>query len=458
MKQIDNLIISLLAKQFTVLYGNSGTGKTRLATKLISNIDQTSFIKIQVNDSGKILSHNDDHIRALCNTEHLNKFEVRLNNVIQTENITIRNCSVVKDSSGNNKPSFVSGVTEFEIRDAREADKSVNLNYRLIPVNSNWLDPRPLMGYVNIFGEAGETEYTLTPFLEMVLLASHPRRSNIPHFIILDEMNLAPVEYYLSDILSLMELSEDLNQPLIPSITVPYLKKYFDNRDIDTLDWNLMKEVIKSNEAEIQGIKLPKNLYIIGTINIDDTTHTLSNKVLDRAHMIEVHTQPPTMLLSNDEEEVTKEQEDKFLKLMDRKTFTNLNEIQVDYNNLKSSVRGLPDFDQIINDLDSIYNLLKRIDLDFGYRVVKEYFEYLLIGIEFYGVGVTSDQIKALFSNGISQKVLSKVHGNRRELTQILQDLKIVLDKQPYKDTKLEEKIKIMEEKLTTKGHVSFLG
>lgn len=458
MNQIDNLMISLLAKQFTVLYGNSGTGKTRLATKLISSIDQTSFITIQVNALGKILSHSEDEIRAMCNTEHLNKFEVRLESVMQTEKVTIQSCQVVKDSSGNNKPSFISGDTEFEIRDAREADRSINLNYRLIPVNSNWLDPRPLIGYVNIFGEAGETEYTLTPFLEMVLLASHPRRRNIPHFIILDEMNLAPVEYYLSDILSLMELPEDLNQPLIPSINVPYLKKYFENRDIDTLDWNLMKEVIDSNESEVQGIKLPKNLYIIGTINIDDTTHTLSNKVLDRAHMIEVHTQPPTILLSNVEEEVTKEQENKFLEFMDREVFTDLNEIRVEYNRLKLSIGGLPEFDQIINDLDSIYNLLKIIDLDFGYRVIKEYFEYLLIGIEFYGTGITSDQISALFSHGIAQKVLSKVHGNRRELTQILQELKIVLDNEPYKNTKLEEKIKTMEDKLTTKGHVSFLG
>lgn len=457
MNQIDNLVISLLAKQFTVLYGNSGTGKTRLATKLISNIDQTSFIKITVNNAGKIISHSEMQIKELCNTENLNRFEVKINNDLQAEQVVIQNCTVVKSTS-NTKPAFISGETEFEIRDTRELDRNLSLNYRLIPVNSNWLDTRPLLGYVNIFGDSGETEYTLTPFLEMVLLASHPRRKQLPHFIILDEMNLAPVEYYLSDILSLMELPEDLNQPLIPTMNIPYLKKYFNNRSIDTLEWDLMRDVVNSLEVTHQGIALPNNLYIIGTINIDDTTHTLSNKVLDRAHMIEVDTQIPTVLVSNTDETVFTEQQEKFLKLMNLKRTVDLKEINERYDKFKAVNTSLPEFKEILNDLDLIYQSLKRINLDFGYRVIKEYLEYLLIGFEFFENEINEEILKTLFSNAMSQKVLSKLHGNRRELTVVIQELTEIFNKPLYLDTKLQNKVRLMGEKLNTKGNVSFLG
>jgi hypothetical protein len=457
MNRMDNLIISLLSKQFTVLYGNSGTGKTRLATKLINGMDQTSHVKVEVDASGLITVPDEDQIRKLCNTYTQNEFQVEIHGQIHNEKIAIQNCSEVKDLKGN-KPAFINQAMEFMIRDASEADKGLNLNYRLIPVNSNWLDPRPLVGYVNIFGEAGETEYTLTPFLEMVLLASHPRRKRIPHFVILDEMNLAPVEYYLSDVLSLMELSEDLDQPFISNINIPYLKKYFESREIDTIDWLLMKEVINIAETSNKGIILPKNLHIIGTINIDDTTHTLSNKVLDRTHMIEVSTEKPSELMSSVQEVVTKDQENKFLELMNSNNFSDLTEIKSKYDEYKTTFSGLPTFEEVLSDLDLVYESLKKIDLDFGYRIIKEYLEYLLIGIEFHGNSFNDKDMKFLFSNAMTQKVLSKLHGNKRELAGVLEELKNMSDKSFYANTKLQEKIHLMQEKLNIKGHVNFLG
>lgn len=456
MNLIENLIISLLSKQFTVLYGNSGTGKTRLATNLINGMDQTSHINIKVNSSGLITSHDDEEIKTLCNTENSNEFEVNYQGQIQQEKIVIQNCSEIKDRYGS-KPSYINQDMEFTIRDVSEAYKTLNLNYRLIPVNSNWLDPRPLIGYVNIFGEAGETEYTLTPFLEMVLLASHPRRKKVPHFVILDEMNLAPVEYYLSDILSLMELSEDLNQPLIPHTNISYLEKFFENRDKDSVDWILMKEVVELAKTSNTGIMLPKNLYIIGTINIDDTTHTLSHKVIDRAHMIEINTEKPSNLVTSIQEEITEDQEKKFLELMDSNNLLDLTKIKNKYNDYKTSLSILPDFNFVLSNLDLVYESIKKIDLDFGYRVVKEYLEYLLTGIDFYGSDFDDEKMRTLFSNGMMQKVLSKLHGNRRELTGVLQELKNIFDIPLYEDTKLQLKIHLMQEKLSTKGHVSFL-
>lgn len=127
------------------------------------------------------------------------------------------------------------------------------------PVRPEWTDPTGLTGYYDVLSN----RYMVPPFLEAVLLATAHRRS--PVFVVLDEMNLARVEYYFSDVLSAIETGEALQLhahgvPLEGSTgtTVP------------------------------AALPLPANLYIVGTINIDETTNTVSDKVLDRALVIDM--------------------------------------------------------------------------------------------------------------------------------------------------------------------------
>jgi len=127
------------------------------------------------------------------------------------------------------------------------------------PVRPEWTDPTGLTGYYDVLSD----RYVVPPFLESVLVANaHPET---PVFVCLDEMNLARVEYYFSDILSSIETRQPLQ---LHSNSVP---------------------LEGSSGGEIRGeVLLPPNLYITGTINIDETTNPLSDKVLDRAMLIDM--------------------------------------------------------------------------------------------------------------------------------------------------------------------------
>lgn len=127
------------------------------------------------------------------------------------------------------------------------------------PVRPEWTDPTGLTGYFDVL----TNRYVVPTFLEAVLVATAHRES--PVFVILDEMNLARVEYYLSDVLSCMETQGALQ---LHSNSVP-----------------LEGTTGASVRAELP---LPPNLFIIGTINVDETTNPVSDKVLDRASVIDM--------------------------------------------------------------------------------------------------------------------------------------------------------------------------
>jgi hypothetical protein len=127
------------------------------------------------------------------------------------------------------------------------------------PVRPEWTDPTGLTGYPDVLSN----RYMVPPFLEAVLLATAHRDS--PVFVVLDEMNLARVEYYFSDVLSALETGESLQ---LHSSSVP---------------------LEGSNGTSIPAeVPLPPNLYVTGTINIDETTNAVSDKVLDRAIVIDM--------------------------------------------------------------------------------------------------------------------------------------------------------------------------
>lgn len=124
---------------------------------------------------------------------------------------------------------------------------------RIIPVQPGWFDPAPLLGYVNPITQT----YRSAPFLELILRAAEdPER---PYVAILDEMNLSHPEQYLAPILSAMETQ-------------------------GWIDLHNFPDDISDVPAKV---RYPANLAIIGTLNMDETTHGLSDKVLDRAYTLE---------------------------------------------------------------------------------------------------------------------------------------------------------------------------
>ena len=155
-------------------------------------------------------------------------------------------------------------------------------NFEMIQVKPNWHDSSELIGYVSRV--SGEPVYVAGDFLKFVARAWE--EPEVPYFLCLDEMNLAPVEQYFAEYLSVVESRRADSNGVVT--TDPILKKsegdwYRILTDVLTGDDNVR------NRFLCDGICIPQNLIVIGTVNMDETTFSFSRKVLDRAMTIEMN-------------------------------------------------------------------------------------------------------------------------------------------------------------------------
>jgi len=246
-------------------------------------------------------------------------------------------------------------------------------------------------------------------------------------FAILDEMNLSHVEYYLSDILSIMETAQYSTATILSNHILNLISNTL---AVEKTAYNsYLLEGIQHLLNNDQGLPLPDNFFIIGTINLDETTKMLSNKVLDRAHLIKIDTFLPSNSLNNihysssfSDIEMCNNFERLMIYKRTQKLNSNFEEI---YDHLVDSLGINAENKQIILSLfDSIYNELLTIDQPFGFRTTQEVFIYLIIGLEFYN---NIEELRNLINNSLIQKVLVKLHGNRRMLHSVIQNLKTIL-------------------------------
>lgn len=155
-------------------------------------------------------------------------------------------------------------------------------NFQMVQVKPNWHDSSDLIGYVSRV--SGKAEYVAGDFLRFVAKAWEDK--DTPYFLCLDEMNLAPVEQYFAEYLSVVESRKSHENGTVT--TDPILEKvdeewYFNLTASLTTDENVRKHF---NES---GISIPQNLIVVGTVNMDETTFSFSRKVLDRAMTIEMN-------------------------------------------------------------------------------------------------------------------------------------------------------------------------
>ena len=159
------------------------------------------------------------------------------------------------------------------------ADSTTPGNYCLIEVKPNWHDSTELLGYYSNLTE----KYTITPFLHFVQKAAI--NPNVPFFVCLDEMNLAPVEQYFAEYLSVLE-TRTMKDGKIETAEL-LSKKLFESCSEDRSYTDAELDVLRYLKEN--GLRLPENLFVIGTVNMDDTTHQFSRKVIDRAFTIEMN-------------------------------------------------------------------------------------------------------------------------------------------------------------------------
>jgi len=145
--------------------------------------------------------------------------------------------------------------------------KAIGGNFGIVEVQSGWKDRQDLIGYYNTF----EKKYYEGKFLKLLYMAGTPKYCDKPFFIILDEMNLSHPEHYFADMLSIMEETNPEKQFLPISDKV---------KDKPKLMFDLEEGGI--------GLKLPKNVWFIGTANQDETTLQFAPKTYDRANILEM--------------------------------------------------------------------------------------------------------------------------------------------------------------------------
>ncbi|MFE6799797.1 MrcB family domain-containing protein [Paenibacillus chitinolyticus] len=141
---------------------------------------------------------------------------------------------------------------------------SENHQFTLIPVRPDWSDPSDLLGYKDLSGA-----FRPGRLAEVLVEASRRENRHKPYFICLDEMNLARVEHYFSDLLSVIETQEWQEGRIVTSPLIHAEALGLEDR------------------STYGGLALPDNVYLVGTVNMDETTHPFSKKVLDRANTIE---------------------------------------------------------------------------------------------------------------------------------------------------------------------------
>lgn len=251
----------------------------------------------------------------------------------------------------------------------------------VVSVGADWTNREPLLGYPNAL-KSGSYVKPESGVLDLLIEAnSDPER---PYFLILDEMNLSVVERYFADFLSAMES----HQPIA-----------------------LWKSEDDASEVP-ETVSLPDNLFIIGTINVDETTYMFSPKVLDRAHVLEFK-------ISSDEME-------KFLSEMRP---VNVAEVLAACAGMgKEFVKAANSSPAVRTEINVIllefFKQLKRVNAEFGYRSVMEINSFISKGLECEQENSESSlNLDCLTDCAIVQKLLPKLHGSRKKLSEVLESL-----------------------------------
>lgn len=333
-------------------------------------------------------------------------------------------------------------VREFAFKscqvELQDADGTEPGNYCMIEVKPNWHDSTELLGYWSNLNK----QYMFTKFVKFLIKAKmYPKT---PFFVCLDEMNLAPVEQYFAEFLSVLEtrkhIENEEGEVCIKSgvlVDKEYFKKVGEvgnnsqghayptcqtDRDIymklfDIVDKAEMEKV-PANDAKTLtevGLTLPENVFIVGTVNMDDTTHQFSRKVIDRAMTIEMNGGNLADIFSDKDELVYAEQpltignlQAKYVSAKEVLTLCSTVKDNEDIRNyiIGNGEEGLP------QRLEEINKVLNGTPFTVSYRVMNEltiYLAVLLDQAKEKGEEVTLDSFKGYVEIAIDKILLMKI-------------------------------------------------
>jgi hypothetical protein len=284
------LAAALLSKRFLILTGLAGSGKTKLAQafarwitppRLLLDVFtpgsqiQSSNVVYYVQKSDRLsvefwnAPNEAEAVKVTLPREMIAEWAdyIKSNSIPPTTQArAIREVVKVTSKFSDQLHSFETHLkaAAFALANAQSQDSHGSC-YAIVPVGADWTGNENILGYPDGLQSA---TYVAKPTLDLILHAEE--YGDVPHFLILDEMNLSHVERYFADVLSIIESDEGL-ELYSGDMTQP----------------ETWRKTSAAKPVPPKLKRLPENLFIIGTVNVDETTYMFSPKVLDRANVIE---------------------------------------------------------------------------------------------------------------------------------------------------------------------------
>jgi hypothetical protein len=269
-----------------------------------------------------------------------------------------------------------------------------NGRFTMIPVRPDWNDSSELLGYLDLNGDF------IPGKLVSAILMAH-REPQRPFFVCLDEMNLARVEHYFSDFLSIVESrrsSKDgiFTDPVLHEVELKKMKADGLRPEAQT--------ALNQAQSENKPISLPSNLFVFGTVNMDETTQPFSRKVVDRAHTLEFN---DIDLLQGLDEVVTPAE----VPALDldqaffRPEFTCLNDLLSHHRDRSQAIAKF---------VDSLNHDLAAGGFEVGYRVRDEAISFAVYADQ---TGLSAEEVNEAI---VLQKILPRIHGSSPRVEKVL--------------------------------------
>lgn len=396
-------ISSLLTKPFVILTGLSGSGKTKLALafakwltndtkKVINKIfskgdevksNRVSYVVTDVDKIAITFTQSESGTKVTLPYGLINEWIETIKENEFSQEISPRTIRETVEKTTKYSSQLNSFETHLKAAAFHLISKNENIEEGfsikqvcIIPVGADWTNREPLLGYPNAL-EPGKYVPPENGALKLIIDAIN--NPDVPYFLILDEMNLSHVERYFADFLSAMESSQEI--PLHSGAS-----------DYDCETIKIPSKII-----------LPKNLFIIGTVNIDETTYMFSPKVLDRTSVIEFRVTGDEMqayLTGNIGLNMDA------LKRAGENMADNFVEIALNKN------LGVKEAEKLSETLMTFFKELKRTGTEFGYRTASEILRFAAV------VNLIEPDwtINEIMDAAIMQKLLPKLHGSRSKL------------------------------------------
>ncbi|MBU4200300.1 MAG: hypothetical protein KKE37_08645 [Verrucomicrobia bacterium] len=440
-------VAAVCSKRFVILTGLSGSGKTKLAHAFASWLtkphackhDQFSVGREIKSDRISYYVHAADSTAIVLTNKPESGVATKVclpRELVAEWVLTITNKGFTRDTPARTIREAVSENTQYStqlnsfethLKAAAFAVLEANLepaiyssSYTLIPVGADWTNKDPLFGYADALSPG---RYCMPSSGALQLILAAQADPTHPYILILDEMNLSHVERYFADVLSATESGEPVT--------------LHENREHRDGEGNAVPEQVR----------IPPNLFVIGTVNVDETTYMFSPKVLDRANVIEFTVSATDMTNFLDKPNPVD---------ISRLTgsgvvYAELFVAQAARRDVSLDELGTTQRTEVKSVLDGMFTVLSTVGAEFGYRPAYEISRFVYFHAKVSGEGWKLDEA---LDAAIMQKLLPKLHGSKTKLGPVLTELKKIVTKERFPIS--YAKIERMELRLKHNGFTSY--